>query len=37
VPFGGIVDDKSCLGVQIPQKPILGTIQCKTYYKESSP
>jgi len=24
VPFGGIVDDKSCLGVQIPQKPIFG-------------
>jgi len=35
--FWGIVDDKSCLGVQIPQKPILGTIQSKTYYRESTP
>ena len=22
VPFWGVVDDKSCLGVQIPQKPM---------------
>ena len=35
--FWGIFDIKSCLGVQIPQKPLLGTIQCKTYYRESSP
>ena len=34
VPFWSIVDDKSCLGVQIPPKLILGTIQCKTYYRE---
>ena len=32
VPFWGIVDDKSCLGVQIPQNPFLRTIQCKNYY-----
>ena len=37
VPFGGNVDDKSCLGVQIPQKTFLETIPCKTYYRESSP
>jgi len=37
VPFSGIVDDKSCLRVQIPKKTFFGTIQCKTYYRESSP
>jgi len=37
VPFSGIVDDKSCLRVQIPKKSFFGTIQCKTYYRESSP
>ena len=36
VPFWGIVDDKLCLWVQIPQNPFLGTIQCKTYYSEST-
>ena len=36
VPFWGIVDDKSCLGVQIPKKTFLVTIQCKTNYREST-
>jgi len=29
VPFEGIVDDKSCLGVQIPQNPFLGPFNAK--------